>query len=524
MKILRTVCMIVFALILLLGGLLFLGPSLPYAPLGTLEVKIVKSGSMEPSITTGGIVALRPSVVYNLGDVITFDGVMTQIPTTHRIVGFEENNGTRMLVTKGDANEERDNELVPLSQVRGKVLFSVPYIGYILDFARKPIGFLLLIVLPAFMIIIDEVEKIWKETRKLRKGKNDSENTGTSIELDGPTHTLPHASRTMAVDIVERMERVTTKRFVDIRRVQRGVVSAPIQPRTLSYTRGGSTAGRDTAITFMSVVVLNAMIFSSLAVGSTASYFSDMEGALANRLSASAVDFTVQTDGDDYVFIDGVLNEPGGAVVYVVTPEVSSSPLLYSLSIEVATGTPSFCAALHATTTSPFAYSGPLLALSTTNSMFLAPLELALSLGVGTSTPGDFCSLTLVYQGHRADVASSTGYIDEERVPLTLSVGASAPSAFRAFVTDIVDLGTTLFEDIASSTGTTTASTTASSAPTENGDETPPPIEEPIPLTEGVEIQGTIEEQNPPLEIFENPEPDIVTVPDEEIVTETSAE
>src|SRR3989338_8215020 len=63
---------------------LFFAPLLPIK--GNIEIKIVKSGSMEPAIKTGSIVVIKPASLYGVGDVITFgEDSRTTYPTTHRI-------------------------------------------------------------------------------------------------------------------------------------------------------------------------------------------------------------------------------------------------------------------------------------------------------------------------------------------------------------------------------------------------------------------------------------------------------
>jgi hypothetical protein len=47
----------------------------------------------------------------------------------------------------------------------------VPYLGYILDFAKKPIGFVLLVGVPAGLIIIDEIIKIFHEVALIKRKK-----------------------------------------------------------------------------------------------------------------------------------------------------------------------------------------------------------------------------------------------------------------------------------------------------------------------------------------------------------------
>src|SRR3990167_3351690 len=102
MKIISTIFYTIFvALVVGISGLL-LGSMLPIP--GNIEVKIVKSGSMEPAIPTGSVVMVRPSVSYAVGDVITFGkDTKTDIPTTHRIVAMNADN---TFTVKGDANEE----------------------------------------------------------------------------------------------------------------------------------------------------------------------------------------------------------------------------------------------------------------------------------------------------------------------------------------------------------------------------------------------------------------------------------
>ena len=157
----------IFVTAVVLLGLLLVTSLIPVP--GNLEVKIVQSGSMEPSIKTGALVILKPSTEYHIGDVIMFgEDTKTKVPTTHRIVADEVRSGVFYYTTKGDANEDPDPQQVAQSEVIGKVLFSIPYLGYVLDFAKKPLGFALLIGIPAAIVVFDEGANIWRETKKLR--------------------------------------------------------------------------------------------------------------------------------------------------------------------------------------------------------------------------------------------------------------------------------------------------------------------------------------------------------------------
>ena len=127
---------------------------------------------MEPSIPVGSMVIVKSSQEYRVGDVITFGAdTQGQIPTTHRIAEVREEDGRTRFVTKGDANEVADPETTALRDVIGKVLFSVPYAGYVLDFARTPLGFGVLIGIPATIVILEEVGSIVREVRRLRVRK-----------------------------------------------------------------------------------------------------------------------------------------------------------------------------------------------------------------------------------------------------------------------------------------------------------------------------------------------------------------
>lgn len=127
---------------------------------------------MEPTIHTGSVVIVKPTSQYKVGDIVIFGkDTKTEIPTTHRIISDHAVEGVILFTTKGDANEDPDVNEIRQSDIHGKVLFSVPYMGYILSFIRKPIGIILVIIIPAISIIFDEVKKIIVETKKLKAEK-----------------------------------------------------------------------------------------------------------------------------------------------------------------------------------------------------------------------------------------------------------------------------------------------------------------------------------------------------------------
>ena len=135
------------------------------------KVFIVQSGSMEPAIRTGSIVVVKSVGEYKVGDVITFGPYnKTKTPTTHRLVEIKDGN----YITKGDANNAPDQRVIRKSDIVGKVLLDVPYVGYAVAAAKTPAGFTAIIIIPAAIIVYDEVRKIWGEVKNLRKKKDDT--------------------------------------------------------------------------------------------------------------------------------------------------------------------------------------------------------------------------------------------------------------------------------------------------------------------------------------------------------------
>jgi len=151
---------------------------------GNFKILTVLSGSMEPAIKTGAVVIIKPASDYKIGDVITFGpNTKTQSPITHRIYDIKIVAGEPVFITKGDANGSSDNKEVPKSDIIGKVLFNIPFVGYAVDFAKKPFGFILIIIVPAVIIVYDEIRKIWQEIMKLKNKKKDVEQDKEILRL-----------------------------------------------------------------------------------------------------------------------------------------------------------------------------------------------------------------------------------------------------------------------------------------------------------------------------------------------------
>ena len=164
MKIFKIVYYIFIGLIATVAILLIISV-LPIT--GNFKVLTVLSGSMEPVIKTGSVVIVKPVDNYKIEDIITFTNSKKPGESiTHRIYDMKVNEGRISYITKGDANNAPDQREVSEREVVGKVLFSIPYLGYAVDFAQKPLGFAFIILIPAVIIIGDEIRKIYGEIKK----------------------------------------------------------------------------------------------------------------------------------------------------------------------------------------------------------------------------------------------------------------------------------------------------------------------------------------------------------------------
>lgn len=101
----------------------------------------VLTGSMAPLYPAGTFLVVKPVAYEQLraGDVITYQ-IESGRPEviTHRIVGVSsKQSGERTLITKGDNNTVADNDPVIEAQVRGKLFYAVPYVGFLANFAAQ---------------------------------------------------------------------------------------------------------------------------------------------------------------------------------------------------------------------------------------------------------------------------------------------------------------------------------------------------------------------------------------------------
>ena len=164
-KILITIYYVVIGVVVFIA-LLIIVSAFPVA--GNIKMFTVLSGSMEPKIHTGSAVIVKPVSDYKVGDVITFGKIAKgSVPTTHRIVDQKVQDGNVVYMTKGDANDVSDDNEIPKEEIVGRELFSIPWLGYIINFVQKPFGLMLVIIIPSIIIIYNQIQNIGKEIKKM---------------------------------------------------------------------------------------------------------------------------------------------------------------------------------------------------------------------------------------------------------------------------------------------------------------------------------------------------------------------
>ena len=89
------------------------------------------------------------------GDIITFWNTEHDTVITHRIEEITTNEeGKKVYVTKGDMNNEIDEEVVGYNQVEGEYIGHIKYIGNLILWIQKPTGLIVAFLIPVLICAI----------------------------------------------------------------------------------------------------------------------------------------------------------------------------------------------------------------------------------------------------------------------------------------------------------------------------------------------------------------------------------
>jgi signal peptidase I len=141
---------------------------------GSLKPMIVLSGSMTPVMLPGDMIIVQKidPTTLNVGDVIAFQqpGGKPNTVFTHRIIDIRNSNNLTFQ-TKGDANNVQDDFRTPAANVKGKLIFVIPYLGWLPEVAKNKWVFFGTIIIPVVILIFDEIRNmlIYSNPSKTRK-------------------------------------------------------------------------------------------------------------------------------------------------------------------------------------------------------------------------------------------------------------------------------------------------------------------------------------------------------------------
>ncbi len=133
------------------------------------DVYAVATPSMQDEIPEGSLVFVKAAESYAQGDVIN-----APLPSggtfTHRIIGLDSER--QLVYTKGDSNPSADPLPTSVSNINGKVFFSIPYLGMLsLNFNSTAVVFVLAAVLLVLIIIRLIITKKPKEVTENEKAQ-----------------------------------------------------------------------------------------------------------------------------------------------------------------------------------------------------------------------------------------------------------------------------------------------------------------------------------------------------------------
>lgn len=193
-KVLRGVLLAVTVGAVILLGLSF-GPTL----LG-YESFIVTSGSMGAANPVGSVAVTRmvDSRAIRTGDVVNFQ-TKSASRITHRVIAVAEQDGQRVFTTKGDANPLPDPEPLRLSSGKvARVEWSVPLAGYVVRYARTPVGGIFLFAVPILGLLLDKRKRSQGISRRsVRAGDSHVSVFPSSLTLG-----CPHCGEGVALSLV----------------------------------------------------------------------------------------------------------------------------------------------------------------------------------------------------------------------------------------------------------------------------------------------------------------------------------
>ncbi len=135
------------------------------------SLHVMQDNDLDADANPGSLAVVREAdaLEVSLGDIINYRTEISPNDTaTKRVVEVSREEGLQFIV-RGDGSGDSQTVTVPADNVLGKVLFSIPYYGYLVDYVQTSLGLILLIFVPGVIIIVYQIIKIAKHLSSGRK-------------------------------------------------------------------------------------------------------------------------------------------------------------------------------------------------------------------------------------------------------------------------------------------------------------------------------------------------------------------
>ena len=142
----------------------------------------VETGSMGGTIEIGDMIIIKKQKEYKVGDIVTYLHDGDTIPTTHRIINYNEDGS---FVTRGDSNNTQDPEPVSKDIIVGKVIKIIPNAGIFATWLQTEgwiyiVACLAILCLGFFVLSNNSEENGSEESEAQIPEKNEEKSDGSS--------------------------------------------------------------------------------------------------------------------------------------------------------------------------------------------------------------------------------------------------------------------------------------------------------------------------------------------------------
>ena len=139
---------------------------------------VVISGSMEPELSVDDVIFVVKDKSIELDDVVVYQS--KGILVVHKVVKIEND----QITTRGTANDT-DDEPISISDIKGRVLFSIGSMGTIINVIRTPFVAIAILLLAVFLLYKsyqaeankkdekdERIEEIRREIMRMKEEQN----------------------------------------------------------------------------------------------------------------------------------------------------------------------------------------------------------------------------------------------------------------------------------------------------------------------------------------------------------------